>query len=304
MENTIFDVIIVGGGPAGYTAALYTARNGYRVAVIEMLAAGGQMATANLIENYPGFPEGIDGVELGLKMQAGAERFGAATIYDEVVEYKLKEEVKEVIGHKGRYRAKSVVLAIGAFPRKLGIEMENEMLGKGIAYCALCDGMRYKKKDVLVVGGGNSAITDAIYLTKICKSVTIVHRRNSLSASKKYLEDMKSLPIKILWNSKVTKLLYHENITGAVIEDINTGAMWEQKCDAIFIDIGRIPNTEFLKNQVELDEKGYISAQEDTKTNLPGVFAVGDARTKELRQIVTAVSDGAVAAYQIEKYLM
>lgn len=298
-----YDVAVIGGGPGGYTAALYCARSGYSVIVLEKLSPGGQMATTGQVDNYPGFDEGIDGFELGEKMQKGAERFGVETAFVNVTEAKLDGDVKKITTSKGEIEARAVVLATGASPRELGLAEEKMLRGRGVAYCATCDGMMYKGKTVVVVGGGNSAAADALYLSKICKKVYLVHRRDSLRASKIYLEPLKNSGIEFVWNSRVTEILHDKKVSGVIVAN-NDGTVKEIACDGVFAAIGRVPDTSLFKGQVEMDKQGYLVADETTRTNLPGVFAVGDARTKPLRQIVTAAADGAVASHYIEEYLV
>lgn len=301
----IYDMIIVGGGPGGYTAALYGARAGLDVVVLEKLSAGGQMALTSQIDNYPGFEEGIDGFLLGEKMQAGAERFGAHTELAEVLSVDLSGEIKTVETSEGVFRGKTVVISTGASPRELGVPGEKELIGRGINYCAACDGMFYRGKTVVVVGGGNSAAADAMLLSRICEKVIIVHRRDTLRATKIYHDPLlKAENVEFRWNSTVSELMYDKKINGVKVKDVNTGEESLIACDGVFVSIGRKPATELVKGQLELDQAGYAVADESTKTNLPGVFAVGDVRTKALRQVVTAVADGAVAAHHAEEYLM
>lgn len=303
MRQDMYDVAVIGGGPGGYTAALYCARSGLSVLVLEKLSPGGQMATTSMVDNYPGFEEGIDGFELGEKMQRGAERFGAETAFVNVAAVDLKNEIKVIDTSKGQVKARAVVLATGASPREIGLPEEASLRGRGVAYCATCDGMMYRNKTVVVVGGGNSAAADALYLSKICKKVYLVHRRDTLRASNVYLEPLKNSSVEFIWNSQVKQILHDKKVTGVVVENLE-GQLTEIPCDGVFAAIGRVPDTELFKGQTELDGQGYIQADESTRTNLPGVFAVGDVRTKPLRQIVTAASDGAVASHFIEEYLV
>ena len=303
MEH-IYDVIIIGGGPAGYTAALYGTRAGLDVLVLEKLSAGGQMALTSQIDNYPGFEEGVDGFTLAEKMQAGAERFGAKTELAEVYSVDLKDKIKKVDTSEGEFYGKTVVLSTGASPRELGLEKEQSLVGRGVNYCAACDGMFYRGKTVVVVGGGNSAAADAMLLSRICEKVIVVHRRDTLRATKIYHEPlMQAKNVAFQWDSVVTELLYEDAFQGVRLKNVKTGEETEIACDGIFISVGRKPVTEFLEGQVELDKGGYIVADESTRTSIPGVFAVGDVRTKVLRQVVTAVADGAVASHYIDEYL-
>ena len=303
MEH-IYDMIIIGGGPGGYTAALYAARAGLDTVVLEKLSAGGQMALTSQIDNYPGFEEGIDGFTLGEKMQMGAERFGAKTEYAEVFSLDLSVSPKVVETSEGTFYGHTVVLATGASPRELGVSGEKELIGRGVNYCAACDGMFYKGKTVVVVGGGNTAAADAMQLSRICEKVILVHRRDTLRATKIYHEPLKKVEnIEFRWNSQVVELLHEGKLTSIKLRDTQTGEESMLECDGVFVSIGRSPNTQLFANQLSLDEAGYIIAGESTETNIPGVFAVGDVRTKVLRQVVTAVSDGAMAAHYAEEYL-
>lgn len=303
MEH-IYDVIVIGGGPGGYSAALYATRAGLDTLVLEKLAAGGQMTQTTQIDNYPGFDEGIDGFLLGEKMRAGAERFGAKTKLVEVLGTQLAGDVKKVETSEGTFLGRVVMIATGAGHKHLGVEREEELTGRGLAYCAACDGMFYKGKTVAVVGGGNSAVADALVLSRIAEKVILIHRRDSLRATKIYHDQLNKAPnIEFRWNSVVDALLGENRLAGAVLRDVNTGERSELKLDGLFVSVGRSPVTEMFRGQLELDESGYIAADETTRTSIPGVFAVGDVRTKVLRQIVTAAADGAVAAHYAEEYL-
>lgn len=303
MEH-IYDMIIVGGGPAGYTAALYGARSGLSTVVLEKLSAGGQMALTEQIDNYPGFAEGIDGFTLGERMQQGAERFGAVTELAEVCRAELSGAVKVLDTGDEVFRGRTVVIATGAVPRTLGVPGEEELVGRGVHYCAACDGAFYRDKTVAVVGGGNSAAADALTLSRIAKKVYLIHRRDSLRATKVYHEMLMSAPnVEFCWNSTVSALQHGERLTGLRLREVQTGAERDIACDGVFVSVGRVPATELFREELTLDESGYIVADESTRTRLPGVFAVGDVRTKALRQVVTAVADGAVAVHYAEAYL-
>lgn len=303
-KNHVYDMIIVGGGPGGYTSALYAARAGLETIVLEKLSAGGQMSLTWQIDNYPGFENGIDGFSLAEKMQKQAEKYGAKSEYAEVFNMDLAGKLKRVETSSGIYIGKTVVIATGANPRELGLDKEKELIGHGVAYCAACDGMFYKDKIVVVVGGGNSAVSDATLLSRIAKKVIIVHRRDTLRATKIYNDQlMKTENIEFRWNSTVKELLYGERLTGVRLKDTVTGEENIIECDGLFVSIGRKPTIDFLDNQIELDNKGYIVAGENTEMSIPGVYAVGDVRTKLLRQIVTAVADGAMAVHMAEKYI-
>lgn len=300
----IYDMLIVGGGPGGYTAALYACRAGLDVMVLEKLSAGGQMALTPQIDNYPGFEDGIDGFTLGEKMQAGAQRFGAQTRYAEVYSLELSHEIKKAETSEGTFLGRTLVLATGASPRTLGLPQEQALLGRGVAYCAACDGMFYKGKTVVVVGGGNTAAADALLLSRVAEKVILVHRRDTLRATKIYHAPlMKAENVEFVWNSTVSQLLHQEKLTGIVVKNVNSGEESTIACDGLFVSVGRAPATDLVKGQLILDAAGYIPADESTCTEIPGVFAVGDIRAKAMRQIVTAVADGAVAAHYAEEYL-
>ncbi len=303
MEH-IYDMLIIGGGPAGYTAALYAARAGLDAVLIEKMSAGGQMALTGDIDNYPGFDEGIDGFTLGMRMQKGAERFGAKTEYAEVLSIDFSDKIKKTETTNGTYLSKTVVIAAGANPRELGIENEQALIGSGVHYCAHCDGRFYKDKTVAVIGGGNSAVSDALYLSRLAKKVYVIHRRDTLRAEKIYHEPlMKAENVEFIWNSVATEFIADERVKGFKVKNVQTGKTAEIFCDGIFVSIGRKPATDFLKDDVQLDSNGYIVADETTRTSVDGVFAAGDIRTKALRQIVTAAADGATAVHFAEKYL-
>lgn len=303
-EGHVYDMIVVGGGPGGYTAALYAARAGLDTLVLEKLSAGGQMALTEEIDNYPGFEDGIDGFTLAEKMQQQAERFGAKSEYAQVERMDLTAAPKVLETSEGTFYAKTVAVATGANPRELGLANEAALTGRGVAFCAACDGIRYKDKTVVVVGGGNSAAADAMLLSRIAKKVILVHRRDTLRATKIYHEPlMQAENIEFRWNSTVTELLHTDKLTGVRLKDVNTGMETILSCDGVFISVGRKPATELVQGQLELDRSGYIIADETTRTNLSGVYAVGDVRTKMLRQVVTAVADGAAAVHMAEEYL-
>lgn len=302
--DSILDVLIIGGGPAGYTAALYAARAGLNTAVVEQLSPGGQMGLTDIIDNYPGFDEGIDGFTLGMKMQQGAERFGAKTVYDQVINVDFSVRPFRVTTAGATMQSKTVIIATGVNPRELGLANEQSLVGRGVHYCAHCDGRFYKGKTVMVIGGGNSAVSDALYLSRLAKKVYLVHRRDSLRATKIYHEPlMQAENVEFLWNSAVTEILADGRVVGANVTDVKTGRVEKVDCEGIFVSIGRKPAVDFLDGSINLDENGYIIAGEDTRTNVPGVFAAGDIRTKQLRQVITAAGDGAMAAHEAEMYL-
>lgn len=303
-NDKIFDTIVLGGGPAGYTAALYAVRAGLDTLILEKFSAGGQMTQTEQIDNYPGFNEGIDGFTLGYKMQSGAERFGSKTIQTEVLSADLKSNPKILNTDTGTFKAKTVIIATGAGHKALNIEHEQELVGKGVGYCAACDGMFYRDKTVAVVGGGNAAAADALLLSRICKKVYLIHRRDKLRAEKIYQAPLENAAnIKFKWNSSISRLIFDNKLSGVEIQNSENSEKETIDLDGLFISVGRTPATEIFKGQINLDEAGYIIADETTKTNIPGVFAAGDLRTKAVRQIVTAAADGAVAAHFAEEYL-
>ena len=300
----IYDMIVIGGGPAGYTAALYAARSRLSVVVLEKLSAGGQMALTEQIDNYPGFEGGIDGFTLGEKMQQSAERFGAVTELAEVYKASLSGRIKTLDTSEGVFQSRTVVIAAGASPRPLGVPGEEALVSKGLHYCAACDGAPYRGKTVAVVGGGNSAAADALTLSRIAKKVYLIHRRDSLRATKVYHEPLMNAPnVEFCWNSTVSALLSGDRLTGVRLRDTVTGEESVVDCDGVFVSVGRQPATALAVGQLALDGGGYIVAGETTETSIPGVYAVGDVRTKPLRQVVTAVADGAVAVHMAEKYI-
>ncbi|MGM9538881.1 MAG: thioredoxin-disulfide reductase [Candidatus Onthomonas sp.] len=303
-DSHVYDMVIIGGGPGGYTAALYAARAGLDTVVLEKLSAGGQMALTHQIDNYPGFENGIDGFTLADQMRRQAEHFGAKTEHAEATGVHLKEEPKVIETSEGIFFGRTVVLSTGADPRALGVPDEKKLVGRGVSYCAACDGMFYRGKTVAVVGGGNSAAADALLLSRVAEKVILVHRRDTLQATKIYHETlMRAENVEFRWSSVVLELLHEDKLTGIRLKDVNTGEETELRCDGVFVSVGRTPNTELVSGQLALDEGSYVIAGESTQTNLPGVYAVGDVRTKKLRQIVTAVADGAVAVQMAEEYL-
>lgn len=301
--SKVYDILIIGGGPAGYTAALYGARSGFSTAVLEKLSPGGQMATTSDVENYPGFPGVVDGFELGERMQEGAEKAGAETIYADATRLDLLADPKVAETSEGTFLGKTVILATGAHPRKLGIPQEEALVNRGVAYCATCDGSFYKDKIVVVNGGGNTAVGDALYLAKLAKKVYLVHRRDTLRATPIYLQRLKDAGVEIIWNSVVTGLQADKKLTAVELKDVKTGETRVLPADGLFVAIGQLPESSLAAGQVAANQAGYIIAGEDTKTSVPGVFAAGDVRTKAVRQIITAAADGAVAVHFAEEYL-
>ena len=344
MQNTasaasatkVYDMIVIGGGPAGYTAALYAARAALSVLILEKLTPGGQMALTAQIDNYPGFDEGIDGFSLGEKMKNGARRFGAESKMTEVRALDLTAELKEIQTSTQTYLAHTVVLASGAEAKELGLSGEKELLGHGLSHCAVCDGMFFRGKTVAVVGGGNTAVTDALTLARIAKKVILIHRRDTLRASEIYHDTlMETDNVTFLPDTIVTALLadpplssaadradtaaplqagavldaaaaspaHPPRLSGIRVRNVKSGAEETLPLDGLFVSIGRKPVTALYKDQLALDASGYVIADETTATAIPGVYAVGDLRTKPLRQVITAAADGAVAAHMAEDYL-
>lgn len=300
----IYDTIIIGGGPAGYTAALYASRAGLSTLVVEKMTVGGQLALTDMVENYPGFDEGIDGFTLGMKMQASAERFGAETMYAEVLSFDVLTTPRCVVTSEGKLYAHTIVIATGAYPRLVGVPGEEKFLGRGVHICAHCDGRFYKGRTVLVVGGGNSALEDALYLSRLCKKVILIHRRDTFRAERVLVEAvLKAENIEVRYHTVLKEVLGDVKMAGVRIQNVRDGEKSEVAPDGVFISVGREPASAFLPKEIERDASGYIIADETTRTSVDGVYAVGDVRTKPLRQIVTAVADGAVAVEYMKEYL-
>ena len=301
----MYDIVIIGGGPGGYSAGLYAARAGLHVAVLEKQAIGGQAIWSENIENYPGFDAGIDGLSLSEKMQRGAERFGAEMVTDEVRRVQLMQMVKVIEAAKQTYQAPAVILATGAPPRKLSVEGEEEMLGRGVHYYAACRSMMYRRKTVAVIGEGEQAAEAAMLLSRIAKRVCLVHRGDHMEISPAYAGKLKMMRnIERYAGSEVRAFLHANWVSCIRIREQRGGELWNLPCDGAFVCLGGIPETGLFQGQVALDERGYILANETTATNLPGVFAAGDVRTKLLRGILTAAADGAAAAQQAERYIV
>lgn len=300
----MYDCLIIGGGPAGLAAALYAARGGLSTLVVERMMPGGQAATTETIENYPGFPQGIGGPELAALMQEQAERFGAEFTSAEVENLRRDGDWFVLTTPEGEFQAKTVIVATGADPKKLNIPGEDEFRGRGVSYCATCDGAFFRDKVVAVVGGGDSAIEEAIFLTKFASKVKIIHRRNQLRATQVLQKQALQNPkIEFVLNHTPVKIEGEEKVTGVLVKHVETGEISKVEADGVFIWIGTAPNTGFLNNILPLAPGGYITTDEAMATAVPGLFAAGDVRQKTLRQVVTAVADGAVAAMSAEKYL-
>lgn len=312
-ERTELDVAVVGSGPAGMTAALYAARAGLSVAVFERMGPGGQMTQTERLDNYPGFAEGVDAFELSFAMASQAERFGAERVSDEVVDLNVDAVKKLLTCASGiQYSARAVIVATGAEPRELGVSGEAELRGRGVSYCATCDGGFFRGKVAVVVGGGNTAVSDALYLSRICEKVYVVHRRDSFRADALYLNALSELPnVELVLNSTVEAIrsttdgeVPMPHVESILVRDRNTGDERVVNTDAVFIAVGTTPRSNVLKAAgVALNEAGYAIAGESGATNVPGVFVAGDVREKPLRQVITAASDGANAATAAFEYL-
>lgn len=302
--STLYDCLIIGGGPAGLSAAIYASRGKLNTVVFERSKIGGQAAITDDIENYPGSVEEATGPKIVKRMREQAESFGTCFVMEEVKKVELSEKIKKVITTKGCYEGKTVIIATGAEHMKLNVPGEEEFIGKGVSYCATCDADFFTDLDVVVVGGGDSAVQEALYLTKFAKNVTIIHRRDKLRANK-CLQDkaFKNPKIKFLWDSIVERIEGDGIVEKIIVRNVKTGELKEVKTDGVFIFIGMKPSTEIFKGLIEMDERGYILTDENMRTNIEGVFAAGDCRAKLLRQIVTAAADGAIAAVAAERYI-
>ncbi|KJS22233.1 MAG: thioredoxin reductase [Clostridiaceae bacterium BRH_c20a] len=301
----MYDVIVIGAGPAGMTAAIYTARAGYKTLILETGAPGGQAATTDTIENYPGFPGGISGPELMMKFYEQAVGFGVDMEFQYVDGIEVEGHQKKVkLGDK-IYESKAVIIASGARPKVLGVDGESKFRGKGVSYCATCDGFFFKDKEVVVIGGGDTAVEEALYLAKICKKVTIIHRRDQLRANKiAQYRAINNAKIEFLWDSVVDEIRGTENVEELTIHNVRTQEKTRINASGVFIFVGYIPNSDYLPREIGFDEYGYVLTDSMLRTNLPGVFAIGDIRQKRLRQVATAVGDGAEVITALEEYLL
>ncbi|MBE3101844.1 MAG: thioredoxin-disulfide reductase [Firmicutes bacterium] len=299
------DVIIIGGGLAGLTAGLYTNRGGLDTLLFEKMFVGGQASTTNMIENYPGFEEPISGPDFAMKIESHARKFGLVIQYDEIIGLQLEGKVKKVITEKQEYECKTIIMAMGAEPKTLGLDKELEFRGRGVSYCATCDGAFYREKDVIVVGGGDTAVEDALFLAQYVNKVYLIHRRDALRASKiiadRVLENKK---IEMVWNSAVEAILGDDQVTGAAIANLKTGEKRDIKADGLFVAIGIHPNSELIKDVITMSEAGFVLTNDCMQTNIPGIYAAGDLRQKPLWQLITAASDGAVAAVSAQRYII
>lgn len=302
--NNVFDIAVIGSGPAGLTAGLYARRAGYTVAMFEMGVPGGQCATTDFIENYPGFPEGINGSELMMKFYEQATTFGAEPIFERVTALHLDDAVKTIETIGGTYQATVVILATGAHPRMLNVPNEGKFRGKGVSYCGTCDGFFFKDKDVCVVGGGDTAVEEAIYLTKMCSSVTVFHRRDELRCNKRSQElAFENEKINFVWDTIVTRLEGDDRLAQVITKNVKTEEEKTWDFEGCFIFAGYLPNADVFPDNLQVDEQGYVVTDDHMATNLPGVYAVGDVRQKRVRQVSTAVGDGGIVMHDVERYL-
>ncbi len=297
------DLIIIGGGPAGLNAALYAARAGLSALLFEKMFAGGQMVTTTSLENYIGFPDGVSAVDLAMNMEEQAKKAGAQILYEEIQSVDVSGKIKKVITAKQAYEAKTVILCMGATPRMLGVDGEERLRGFGVSYCATCDGAFYKNKTVAVVGGGDTALEDALFLSRYCEKVYLIHRRDSFRGAKVLADKVQACAnIELVFDSVVEKIEGENKVESLLVKHLKKNETQNLKVAGVFIAVGTKPNTELVEDQIQLSD-GYIDAGEDMQTNCPGVFAAGDIRKKPLRQVITAASDGAVAVYSATKYL-
>lgn len=302
--NNMKDLVIIGGGPGGLAAGIYAARADLKTVLLEKGMPGGLAATTEFIENYPGFPEGISGPELAMNMENQARRFGLEVVNDYVEKFEPKEKYFLVKTSSKEIQAKAVILATGASPQMLGVRGEDEMHGRGVSYCATCDGAFFRGKKVAVVGGGDAAVEEALFLTKFAEEVYIIHRRGELRAAKIIQQRAKENPkIKFIWHSVVEEIIGSTVVEGVKLKDVRTNEINNLQVNGVFVYVGTRPSSELIKDLVDTDERGYVLADENMRTSYPGIFAIGDVRQKSLRQVVTAVADGAIAAVAVEKYL-
>jgi thioredoxin reductase (NADPH) len=307
--NKLYDVLIIGGGPAGMTAAIYCKRAGRSVLIVERMMPGGQVALTTEVANYPGIKK-TDGFTLANMMAEHVTSLGVEFLYSDVLEFDLESKIKKIRTHEGTFEGKTVILCLGASAKQLNLENEKKFLGKGVSYCATCDGNFFKGKTVAVVGGGNTSLEDTLYLSNLVKKVYLIHRRDKFNGEKILTDKVHAgnedpnNPIEIIFNSQVIKLEGSDKLEKITLENFATKEIKELEVDGIFIAIGRKPDTEVLGDTIKLNEKGYIITNEKMETNIPGVFAAGDVIQKQFRQIVTACSDGAIASLNTNEYIL
>lgn len=300
----MYDVLIIGGGPAGMTAAVYAARAGYKTAVLEVGVPGGQAATTELIENYPGFPDGVAGPELMMKFFEQTQHFGVETLFEHVESVELTGEVKKVQTNVATYEARVVIIASGAKPKTLGVANEGKFRGRGVSYCATCDGFFFKDMPVAVIGGGDAAVEEALYLTKMCSHVTLIHRRDQLRANKAaQSRAFSNDKLEIVYDTVVDEIEGTDKVTHLKLRNKKTDAQSTLAVNGVFIFVGYQPNNDFFPPELDVDTQGYIITNDDLQTNIDGVFAIGDVRRKSLRQVTTAVGDGGLVLHAVENYL-
>jgi len=299
-----YDVIIIGGGPAGLSAGIYSSRSRLRTLLIEKGMFGGLIANAELVENYPGFPEGISGFDIGERMSQQASKFGLETLSAEVTGVDLMKDIKTINTTEGDFSAKTIIIASGAERKRLGVPGEDIFVNRGVSYCATCDGALFKDRIVAVAGGGDSAVEEALFLTRFASKVIIIHRRNQLRASKMAQERALShKKIELMWDTVIEELKGKNKVSELVVRNVKTGEISQIAVDGIFVYVGQIPNTSFLKGQIPLDKEGYIITDDRMGTQVKGVYAAGDIRKNSSRQVITAAGDGATAAISAEKFL-
>ena len=301
----VYDVIIVGGGPSGMTSAIYSSRARLKTLLIEKAGCGGQIAITDNIENYPGFEQGINGFELATKMQTQATNFGTEFVYGEAVSFQLNDKIKKIVLLDNKeYLAKTIIISSGASFKKLGIKGEQDFIGKGVSYCATCDAPFFRNKEIVVIGGGDSALQEALYLTKFAVKVNLIHRRNEFRAAKILQEKVfKEQKINVIFDSVVEEISGKDVLEQVTLKNIKTNTISQLSVNGVFIFVGWTPNTNFLNNQLKLNKQGYIITDDKMNTSIEGVFACGDVREKTLRQVVTAAGDGAIAANSAQHYL-
>ena len=303
-KKTKFDIVIIGAGPSGYTAGIYCSRAGYDTLILSGILPGGQLVNTTEVENYPGFENGIMGPDLMIDMRKQSQRMGTTIVDDEVVDVDFRRKPFKVLTASEEYEGRAVIIATGANPRKMGLEGEETFGGKGVSYCATCDGPFFRNQELVVVGGGDSAIEEATFLTKFATTVHLVHRRDELRASKVMQERaLKNEKIKFHWNSQVIDIKGDQKMQQAVLKNLKTGEESTLNVGGLFVAIGHEPNTKLFKNQIKLDEEGYVVLKNKTHTDIEGVFAAGDVHDRNYRQAITAAGFGCMAAIDVDKYL-